>query len=105
MAVLMDVSPIKNSDFIYRNVAGEALLLPVSQKVGEIRSSIYTLNDTAGRAWELMDGERTLAEVCSLMVVEFDADPEQIRQDLLELIEQLEEIGALQCARNPAREG
>jgi hypothetical protein len=52
-----------------------------------------------------MDGERTLAEVCSLMVVEFDADPEQIRQDLLELIEQLEEIGALQCARNPAREG
>jgi hypothetical protein len=87
----------KNKDFIYRNVVGEGMLVPVSQKVGEIRSSIYTLNETAARAWELVDGKRTLAEILEMMVVEFEVDPGQARQDLLELVEQLVKIDALQA--------
>ncbi len=92
----------KNNDIIYRKVAGEAMLLPISQKVGEIRSSLYTLNETAAYAWEMLDGERTLADICILMVAEFAVDADQAKQDLLELVEQLEEIGALQVVEDQA---
>ena len=36
----------KNNDIIYRKVAGEAMLLPISQKVGEIpQQSIHPQRD------------------------------------------------------------
>ena len=40
-------------------------MLAAGQPEGRVRfsSSIYTLNETAAHAWELVDGKRTLGEI------------------------------------------
>jgi hypothetical protein len=79
---------------ISRLIAGEMILVPIRKNVGDMES-IFTLNETGARVWELLDGQRTLADVHAEMIQEFDVDSFQARQDLLELIQSLLDQGAL----------
>ena len=84
----------KDPSIVSREVAGETILVPIRNDVGDM-DSIYTLNETAARTWALIDGERTLAQIGEQLVEEFEVNPEQASQDLRELIAQLEAIGAV----------
>jgi hypothetical protein len=85
----------KSPQIVSREIAGEMILVPVSQKAGEIRGSIFTLNETAARAWKLLEGGNSVDEIRMVLSSEFEIDEEQAGQDLLELFAQLEEIGAI----------
>jgi hypothetical protein len=85
---------LKDTSTITRHIAGETILVPIRQNLGDMES-IYVLNETATRAWELIDGQRSLDQVCDQIVAEFDVDPQIARQDMIELAGQLEIIGAL----------
>jgi hypothetical protein len=80
---------------VSRLIAGEIILVPIRKNVGEFES-IYTLNETAGRVWELIDGRRSVAAVLEQMLAEFEIDPDQAEDDLTELLQNLWELGALQ---------
>jgi CTP synthase (UTP-ammonia lyase) len=80
---------------VSRNIAGEVILVPIRQNLGDLES-IFTLNDTAARAWSLMDGKHSVSEIQETIVNEYEVTPEQAGLDLLELIEQLQQIGAIQ---------
>ena len=79
---------------VSRSIAGEMILVPIRKNVGDMEN-IYTLNETAARVWELIDGRRSLAEVQQHMVNEFEVEPAQAEDDLLELLDSLLEEGAL----------
>jgi len=79
---------------VSRSIAGEMILVPIRKNVGDMES-IYTLNETAARVWEMIDGKRSTEEIQNQMIKEFDIDPTQAEQDLVELIENLLEIGVL----------
>ena len=79
---------------VSRSVAGEMILVPIRKNVGDL-DYIYTLNETAARIWELFDGHRSAAEIHQQLVNEFEIDPLQAEQDLVELIDNLNELGAL----------
>jgi hypothetical protein len=79
---------------VSRSIAGETILVPIHKNVGDMES-IYTLNETAAQAWELIDGQRSLAEIHKQMVKDYEIEPLQAEQDLGELIESLIEIGVL----------
>lgn len=79
---------------VSRLIAGEMILVPIRKNMGDLES-IYTLNETAARTWELLDGQRPVVEVHQQIVNEYDIDPLQAEADLLELIENLLEEGAL----------
>ncbi len=81
-------------NIVSRSIAGETILVPIRRNVGDMES-IYTLNETAARIWELIDGRRSLAEIHQQMVSEFDIEPAQAEQDLLELVGELLGQGAL----------
>jgi Coenzyme PQQ synthesis protein D (PqqD) len=81
-------------DVVSRLIAGEMILVPIRKNVGDMES-IFTLNETGARVWELLDGQRSLEQVHQQMVREFDIEPGQAEQDLLELLESLLEIGVL----------
>jgi hypothetical protein len=49
----------------------------------------FTLDEVGGRAWELCDGGRTVAEVATILHGEFDAPLDVIRTDVLELLNDL----------------
>lgn len=84
----------KDPSIVSREIAGETILVPIHQNVGDLES-IYTLNETGAFAWKLMDGERTLSEILNRIINDYLVDDDEAEKDLLELIAQLEEIGAV----------
>ena len=84
----------KDPLFVSRMIDDEVILVPIRQNVGDLES-IYTLNETAARFWELLDGQRTLADICDLIVVEYEVDLEEAQSELVEFINQLEEFDAV----------
>ncbi len=57
--------------------------------------SIYTLNETAARIWELIDGKIKVGEIKEKIIEEFEVTPEEAEKDLIEHLAQLEEIKAI----------
>jgi hypothetical protein len=84
----------KDASIVSQEIAGEVILVPIRQGVGEV-NSIYTLNETAARVWSLIDGQHTLEEIHQQILSEFDVNDAQARQDLFEIIDQLQQMGAI----------
>ena len=79
---------------VSREIAGEAILVPIRQNVGDLESN-YTLNETAARAWELVNGQNTLGDIRDAIVAEFVVDEEQAQEDLIEIMNDLVSIYAI----------
>ena len=84
----------KDPNIVARQIAGEMILVPIRQNVGDLES-IYLLNETALFAWQLIDGTLTLAEIRDQIVQSFEVDEVQAGEDLRELITHLEQVGAV----------
>ena len=66
-----------------RELAGETVLL-------NLESGVYYGLDAVGtRAWNLLAEERTLADVCTIMLEEFDVTHDTLQQDLTTLVREL----------------
>jgi len=50
----------------------------------------FSLDDVGARVWELCDGTLTVSEVVVTLADEFDAPHDTIRDDILELLGELE---------------
>ena len=87
----------KSDSVVFRKIGDEFILVPIRQNVGDL-DSIYTLNETAARIWELIDGERSLHEIKSMMIEEFDVSGAEAEKDLIEHLQQLEGINAVSLA-------
>jgi hypothetical protein len=84
----------KSDSIVFRKIGDEFILVPIRHNVGDL-DSIYTLNETAARIWELIDGKRSLLEIKSMMVEEFDVPVAEAEKDLIEHLQQLEGIKAV----------
>lgn len=61
-----------------------------------IPEGALVLNESASAALELIDGERTLADIVAAVAERFDVSPDRAREDLVELFDRLERRGLLQ---------
>lgn len=84
----------RNPDFVFRQIADEMILVHIKQKVGDLEY-IYSLNPTAVRIWDFLDGTRDLAGVRDGLASEFDVAEEDLTEHLLTFFEQLKGIGAV----------
>lgn len=84
----------RDPSIVSRDIAGETILVPIRKNAGDLES-IYTLNETAARAWGLIDGQHTLGDIHAQLIDEYEVAPDQAWQDLEELVDSLAEIGAL----------
>ena len=85
----------KDSSIVSRRIADEVILVPIRQKLGEV-NCIYTLNEAAAHIWQLIDGKRSLKSLRDSMVEAFQVQDSEAQEDLIMLIEQLKEVGAIQ---------
>lgn len=68
---------------------GAALLDP--------RSNIYYgLNSVGSRTWELIQKQRSVSDICRILVTEYDVQPERCSEELLELLRQLAAAGLIE---------
>ena len=85
----------RNKDFVSRQIAGEFLLIPVTNRlVGS--DSLFVLNEVGARIWELIDTGRSVREIKRLLLEEFETSEGELQQDLFRLLGQLHQIGAIQ---------
>jgi hypothetical protein len=69
---------------LFRDLAGEAVLLDLEA------GTYFGLNEVGTRAWNLLGGGgATLAAVHAALLVEYDAPPKQVWDDLLALVRDL----------------
>jgi hypothetical protein len=84
--------PTREPSAAWRVVDSEAVMvLPSTGKV-------HTLNAVGTRFWEMVDGQRTIDEIASLMAEEFDAPTDEIERDCRAFAAELSERGLLAFA-------
>ena len=81
-------------DVVFRRVADEAVLVPLSQNVGNL-DWVYTLTPVAARVWQLLDGTRGTAEIVAAVCEEFDVDEATAANDVEELLDALADAGLI----------
>jgi hypothetical protein len=82
-----DSRPNRRSDILVQ-VAGDTVVL-LTPDSGEY----FTLNEVGGRIWELADGTRSVDQIATALVDEFEAPLDEVRADALDLLQQLAEEG------------
>ena len=82
-----DSRPQRRSD-VLAQTAGDTVIL-LTPDSGEY----FTLNEVGGRIWELADGSRSVAEIVTVLVEEYEAPLEEIQADALEVLGELAEEG------------
>ena len=84
----------KSDAIVFRKIGDECILVPIRQGVGDLES-IYTLNETAARIWELLDGTAKGTQIRDKMIDEFDVTLEEAEEDLVRHLKELASIKAI----------
>jgi len=82
----------RQKEVAWRMIDGEAVIITPSD------STMHTLNDVGTRIWELMTGDRSLAEVAELLCAEFDVDKGRAEKDTIWFVECLSKKGLVENA-------
>lgn len=84
----------RSEEFVARTIAGETLLVPIRQRLGDLES-IYTLNDVATFIWERLAKPATVAEIAAAVEEAFAGKPTEIRDDVEDFLGQLLNLRAI----------
>lgn len=69
---------VTNPDFMLREIAGEAVLIPVGE-AGVFENSVISLNETCSFLWKLFQTPRTVSEAIALAKEEY-TDPDGVME-------------------------
>jgi hypothetical protein len=95
MAMDLQARYRKSDSFVYRDIAGEAVLVPIRSSTADL-DNLYVLNDVASRIWELLDGQRSLEQIVGSICDEYDVCSEVAKADTVEFIEELGNLGGIE---------
>jgi hypothetical protein len=87
----MDKVYSKNPDVVFRKIADEFILVPIRQKVVDLKS-VYTLNETGAFIWEQIDGSTPASGIRDRLAAEFEVEASQAETDVSGLLSQLETL-------------
>lgn len=89
----------KNENIIFRKIADEFILVPIKQKVVDLKS-IYTLNEVAATIWQSLDGKKNVQQLKEFLLSEYETEPEQVETDLQSILDQLSVLELIQEANS-----
>ncbi|MBI4845527.1 MAG: PqqD family protein [Candidatus Omnitrophica bacterium] len=82
----------KDPQVVFREVAGEMILVPVRNNAADLES-IYTFNELGGRIWGLINGKRTLDDIKTILLGEFETQEEELNRDINGFFSEMENLG------------
>jgi hypothetical protein len=80
------------SQVMARTVGDETVLLDLAS------GTYYGLDPVGARIWELIGEEKTLGEICHVMLEEYDVSRVELEGDTLRLAEELKQQGLIEIA-------
>ncbi len=75
-----------NPDFVYREIAGEFILVPVG-RTAEQFSGLASLNQTGLFLWKLLEQKRTLRQLSMALAEEYELTQEESLQDVTDFLD------------------
>lgn len=78
-----------SEDVVARTIEGELIIVPLVTGIGDLEDELFTLNETGKAIWDRLDGKKTLRDVLTELLAEFEAPAGEIEQDLIGLVEEL----------------
>lgn len=82
-------TPQRHPDATYQTVGQEAIIIKLST------GDYYSLNDTGTIFWGLLNGKTSIADCAKAIAAEYDAPPDEVQADLLELAAEFEQEGLI----------
>ncbi len=76
-------------DVLVQDLGGESVLLNLENE------QYYGLDDVGTSMWAALEKTGSLEDALAVLQEEYEVEPEQLRQDIQELVEQLVENGLL----------
>jgi hypothetical protein len=89
----------RDPNVVTREIAGERILVPIRKRAADM-AAIYVLNETGARIWNLLDGQRSLADIAEILEQEYSVESDKVQTDIVEIVEQLRELGMLRTAKH-----
>ena len=87
MSTLFDSKVAPSADVMLRKVGDESILL-------DLKTERYLgLDDVATRIWEVVTTAGSIQSAYDALLIEFDVDPERLREDLDEFVQVLLQLG------------
>ena len=79
-----------NDDVLFQEVGGEAVLLNLGSE------SYFGLNEVGTRIWALLAENNSLQHTFDTLCTEYEVTPEQLKSDLLALVDDMAKAGLVQ---------
>ncbi|MCX6271514.1 MAG: PqqD family protein [Bacteroidetes bacterium] len=76
-------------DLVSRKTGNEYIIVPLRGQVADM-NSLFTLNETGAFIWELIDGEKDVAQIVCCLMEEYGIEEPVARHDVVELLEKME---------------
>jgi hypothetical protein len=83
------VFQIKHQDVVTRRIAGETILVPLGNSVGDL-NFVYTLNEPGTVIWDLLGAGTSVREILDAICREFEVSEEVAAEDLKEFLDSLQ---------------
>jgi len=84
----------QNTNFIYRKIVDESILVPVHLDVADM-NCIYTLNEVGNFIWEALASPKSRADLQAQLNGEYDVDINILTSDLDRFLQEMTSIGAI----------
>ena len=94
----------RSRSVVARVVAGEALVVPIRGKVGDL-ASIYSFNGTGTLIWQLLESPRTVGQLAERIAEEYAVDREQAELDVTSFVSEMKAVGLVEVAASVAMAG
>ena len=90
MSIAFNSSLSPSPDVMVRTVGEESVLL-------DLKTERYLgLDEVSSRFWELLTGGRNIQSAYDILLEEFEVDPERLRQDIDDFVQELIKFGLVE---------
>ena len=77
-----------SSSIVTKKTGDEYVLVPITNNIADM-NSVYTLNETGAFIWEQIDGRRSIEEIITALINEYDVDNKSAESDVISFIENM----------------
>jgi hypothetical protein len=95
--ILKEEILVRSQAVVARVVAGETLIIPVRDRVGDL-ASFYSLNSTGSLIWKLLGSPRTETQLAMAFAQEYEVEPEMARRDVADFLDEMMALGLVELS-------
>lgn len=84
-----EYDPMKtNKGVIYRNIAGEHVLIPVGS-IAMDQNGMFVMTELGAQIWQMVDGGAPKEQIISVLLEEYEVEESRLRADVEDFLQRM----------------